>query len=158
MRTIETTVYQFHELSEDAKEKAREWYKQGDVYGWSDEYRHSIETFCAHFGVELKDWNIGPGSPIDYRTDAENAHFRGLKLRDLPHDQAPTGFCGDYALWVTFEKEFKRTGDALAAFNSALDAGFKEWRDDWESAYSDEAVDEAITANGYEFTEEGERA
>ena len=34
-KVIQTTVYQFDELSEDAREKAREWYREGALdYEW----------------------------------------------------------------------------------------------------------------------------
>ena len=157
MRTIETKVYTFTELSDEAKEKAREWARGLDLYGWSDESLDSIKSFCRHFGINLVDWSIGPWSPIDYRTDADNSSFRGVKLSSIKRDNMPTGYCLDCDLWTTFYDEFKRTGAALCAFNSALDAGFKAWRDDWESAYADEQVDDMLTANDYEFTEEGER-
>lgn len=69
----------------------------------------------------------------------------------------PTGYCLDCTLWETFRREFKRTGDAKYAFGEALYAGFKEWRADWESAYEDAQLDEFLTANEYEFTEDGKR-
>ena len=39
----------------------------------------------------------------------------------------------------------------------ALEAFLQGVRNDVEYQYSDEAVDESITCNGYEFTENGER-
>lgn len=156
MRTIKTTVYQYEELSDSAKERAREWARQiPDLYGWSDDSRNSIQKFCEHFGVKLTSWNVGPWSPIDYTTDAENHHFRGVKLSNIDRGSMPTGYYIDCDLWSTFYDEFKRTGAAKSAFNRALDAGFKSWRDDWESAYSDEQIDDFLTSNDYEFTEEG---
>ncbi len=35
MRTIETVVYKYDELSDSAKQKAREWYLEGGIcYDW----------------------------------------------------------------------------------------------------------------------------
>lgn len=157
MRTIETKIYHYDELSESAKEQAREWYRECDPFGWSDDWLTSAHAFCAAFGVTLKEWSIGPWSPIEYRTDAENSHFRGAKLRDYTGEEMPTGFCGDCDAWSTFYNEFKRTGDAKNAFDAGLYSCLKAWRADWEYSLSDEAVAEAIEANGYEFTEDGER-
>lgn len=109
-----------------------------------------------HFAIilECHCW-IGPWSPIDYKTDAENSHFRGVKLASINRENMPTGYCLDCALWQTMFDEFKRTGDAKFAFNQALDKAFTEWRNDWEYSYSDESIDELIEANEYEFTEDG---
>lgn len=157
-RTFEVTAYKFEELSESAKEKAREWGRNLDfIFGWSEESKQSIVAFCDHFGVTLTDWSVGPWSPFYYQTDAENSHFRGVKLKSISPDNTPTGYCLDHTLWETFHREFKRSGDAKYAFNEALYAGFKAWRADWESAYEDAQLDEFLIANEYEFTEDGKR-
>lgn len=156
--TITRDIYSFEELSDDAKEKARDWYREGIDLAWSDESRESIQAFCAAFNVRLTDWEIGPHCAYHYRTDATNANFRGLKLRDVNRDNMPTGYCLDCDLWMTFYDSFKKTGDALEAFRDALDAGFAAWQRDMEYQLSDEAVDESIQINGYEFTESGRLA
>lgn len=157
MRTIEQKVYTFFELDEAAKEVARNWYRVTGDFPWSDDWLNSIKTFVDHFGGNLKDWSIGPYYPIDYAVDYDNSNFRGLKLRKFSRDHTPTGYCGDGDLWMTFYDVFKSSGDAKYAFEQAVDAGFRAWRDDWEYSLSDEAVDEAISCNGYEFFENGER-
>ena len=159
MKTKTITLYTFDELpTEAAKERAREWWREGIDFAWSDESLNSIKTFCEHFGVKLRDWSVGPYANPDYSTDAENSHFRGRRLRDFDRDAMPTGYCLDCTLWMTFYDEFKRTGDAKAAFDSALWEGFKDWRNDMEAQLSDDYIDEHLTINEYEFTEEGERA
>ena len=158
MRTITKQVFYMSELSDRARERALEKMRGwSDVYGWSAESLQSIRAFCDHFGVTLKNYSVGPWSPIEYETDATNANFRGVKLRDIDPHNMPTGYCFDCALWETMHAEFKRTGDALYAFNQALGAGFCEWRNDWEDAYSDEQLAEMAEINEYEFDENGER-
>jgi hypothetical protein len=158
MRKIEKIVFQFDELSDGAKEKARDWYREGAEFPWCGEYRASINAFIDRFGAALKDWSIGPWCPLDYRVDFDNSNFRGVKLSQFTGEEMPTGSCADCDLWGTFHREFKRTGNARYAFDEAVQAGFKAWRDDWEYSLSDEAVDESIRANEYEFYENGERA
>ena len=158
MRTETVNLYTFQELpTESAKERARERGRQwmAEDPAWRDESRQSIKAFCEHFGVTLRDWSIGAYAPIDYSTDANNGHFRGIKLRDIDRDAMPTGYCLDCTLWQTMHDEFKRTGDAKAAFDAALYAGFKDWRDDLESQLEDEYIDDFLTANEYEFDEDG---
>ena len=155
MRQQTVNLYKFSELSDDAKEVAREWYRNGLDYPWCSESNDSIKAFCDHFGVKVKDWSIGVYSPSWITTDAENAHFRGVKLKSIDRDYMPTGYCLDCALWQTFYDEFKRTGDALYAFKDAIDTAVREIVEDIEYQYSDEAVDEMLTINEYEFTEDG---
>lgn len=158
MRTITKQVFFLSELSDRARERALETMRGWpDVYGWSDESLQSISAFCDHFGVTLKNYCIGPWSPVEYETDATNANFRGVKLRDIDPENMPTGYCLDCTLWETMHREFKRTGDALCAFDHALNTGFCEWRTDWEYAYSDEQLLEFAAINGYEFNEDGTR-
>lgn len=159
MRTKTITIYKFEELpTESAKENAREWYRQGIDFAWDSESLDSIRAFCAEFGVTLKDWSAGPYRSPEYTTDVDSRHFRGRKLREFKRDHMPTGYCLDSNLWATFYDVFKRTGDAKEAFDQALWDAFRAWRDDMEYQLSDESVDEMLTINEYEFTEDGERA
>lgn len=157
MRTIEQTIYTFEELSEEAKEKARDWWRSNGELFWNDEAKDSIRAFCDHFRVALKTWNIGPHCPIDYNAEYFNSHFRGMKLKDFNRDYMPTGYCLDCSLWITFYDQFKQTGSARKAFDAALYEGFKEWRADMEGQLEDEYIDEHLIVNGFEFTEHGGR-
>ena len=154
MRTIEKTIFTFDELSESAKERAREWYRRGLKYPWWDEVKSSLESFCDEFGISVLNYSIvGRGSFI--RTNADNSHFRGLKLSKFDREAMPSGFCFDCALRYTFADEWKKSGDALASFKLALESFLNEVENDVEYQFSDEAVDESILANGYEFDENG---
>lgn len=156
MRTEQRTIYTFAELpTEAAKEYARNKWRETIDFTWRDESLDSINTFCARFGVTLKNWSIGPYSSLDFDTDAEQRHFRGLRLRDFDREAMPTGYCLDCSLWLTFYDSFKATGDAKAAFDAALWEGFKDWRADMESQLEDENVDDALIINEYEFDENG---
>jgi hypothetical protein len=157
-RDIVMTVYTFDELpTEKAKEAARDWWRDGIDSSWSDESLDSIKAFCAQFGVKLSDWSVGPYAPFHYRADHDNSNFRGVKLRDLARENYPTGYCLDADLSIAFYDHFKANGDAKAAFDHALNAGFKSWRDDMEWQLSDEAVDDALVCNDYDFDENGNR-
>ena len=154
MRTIEIQVFKFDELNDRAKERARDWWRSTDHYGWDEDSRHSISTFCSHFGVKLKEYDV---DNCWFKHDASNDTFRGRKLKDFKRDHMPTGYCLDCALWETFYDEFKRTTSAAIAFDNALRAGLREWRDDRDHQNTDEYIDEVLIANEYEFTEEGKK-
>lgn len=155
METITINLYDITELSEKAAERALEKLRYSYDPAWNNESRQSIEAFCNHFGVKLLDWEVGAWQSIYYRTDATNKNFRGIKLKDINPDYSPTGYCLDLALWGTFRESFKESGDALHAFNDALDAGFKEWRADIEYQFSDEHLTEYALCNEFKFTEDG---
>lgn len=155
MKTI--TNYSFSELSEDAQQKAREEYRQkGFEYHWQDENRDSLNAFCALFGVSVKDWSIGTYGHSYINTDAENAHFRSwnkAKVAAIP--EFLTGYYLDCDFIETFKKEFDRTGNALGAFNDAIDAGLSAWIKDMEYQESDEYISEHLEVNEYQFLEDG---
>jgi hypothetical protein len=55
MKTVQINIYQFGELSETAKNKAREWYKDltaEEGFSWSQEAYQSIRDFCKIFGIK----------------------------------------------------------------------------------------------------------
>ena len=54
---VETTVYRFHELSDDAKDKAREWYRADSCfwdYEWYDFIFDDFERICEILGIDLE--------------------------------------------------------------------------------------------------------
>lgn len=54
MRTIETTVCKFDELSDRAKEKARDWYRQGALnYDWWDSVYEDAAQCGKILGIDL---------------------------------------------------------------------------------------------------------
>lgn len=55
MRTIEKTVYQFSELSDSAKEKARDWYRQSDIdCYWAESVIEDAATLADIIGIDLR--------------------------------------------------------------------------------------------------------
>lgn len=154
MREITINIFKFNELSDDAKERARDKWRETSDLSWGDESKDSIRAFCQEFGAKLVDWSIGPYAPLDYKV--EGANFRGRKLKEFTGKEMPTGYCLDCDLWETFCKEFKRTGSAKVAFELAIYNGFKAWRDDMESQQKDDYIDDMLIANEYEFKENGD--
>jgi hypothetical protein len=52
---IETTVYEFHELSDAAKEKARAWFREGvGDFDWHDFIFEDFEEICRILGITLR--------------------------------------------------------------------------------------------------------
>ena len=154
MEVVELQIFQFHELDEQAKDKAREWHRSNIDYPWYDEAKDSLKAFCDHFRVTVRDWALGDMRGY-VKTDAEQRHFRGIKLSEQDRDAMPTGLWLDCELFMHFYDEFKRTGDAKAAFDDALHNFVKAVARDVEYFYSKESVDEHIETNMWTFTKEG---
>jgi len=54
-RIVETTVFRLDELSDEARERARAWYREADAYDdWHECVFDDFETICAILGVRLK--------------------------------------------------------------------------------------------------------
>ncbi len=54
-RTVETTVYRLDELSDDAKDRARLWYREIALdHDWHEFVYDDFERICAILGVGLK--------------------------------------------------------------------------------------------------------
>lgn len=74
MKTIETVVYEFDELNDKAKEKAREWWREGAFdYPWYDYTQCDFHEFLANIGfagVESQFsgfWSQGDGASFDFK-------------------------------------------------------------------------------------------
>jgi len=113
MKTVSVNVYSFDELSESAKEKAREWWRNIDDRGVS----HVLDIFKAEmeeFGVEVSkftysvSWSQGDGAGFDYEVnlpkwldatakEKEHATIRRL-LKDEKIDAIVRGTQG-YNYW-----------------------------------------------------------
>ena len=154
MRTITTNVYTFNELSEDAKEKARDWFRSVDDYDFS-EPMGSLEAFCDHYKVKITDYSIYAWCHSYIETDVSNQNFRGLKLKSVDPEYMPTGVCWDCDLWGTFHDQFKETGNALYAFNQAIKSFIKSVVSDIEYCSENEYLDDMLECNNYEFDVNG---
>jgi len=154
MEVVELQIFQFHELDDQAKRNARDWYRTNSEYPWFDEAKQSLNAFCDHFNVTLRDWNLGDVTGY-VKTNAEQSHFRGIKLSKQDRDAMPTGLWLDCELFAHFYDEFKRTGDAKGAFDDALHNFVRAVSRDVEYYYSDESADENMETNMWTFTAEG---
>ena len=196
MRTIETTVYQFHELSDEAKEKAREWYRrESDDSDFSECVIYDAKECGRIIGIDIDKVYFsgfclqGDGACFEgsYRyakggakairayapQDAE-LHRIADTLQAIQRDnfyrlRANVEHSGHYyhehctRIEVEdCENQYRDIGDADKEVAESL-RDFMRWiyrnlEKEYEYQNADEQVDEAITANGYEFTEEGEGA
>lgn len=195
MREKTVKLYKFEELSDKAKEKARNWYRDGisQDMPWMDETVQSLKAVFKASGITIKDWSLGAYNQNNFvRFDMgdaesltgkralawlENNLFNGLRIGDMkwkekrkeylgygdayrPGKVPPcplTGYCADDD-FLDYLKKSVKSGDTLKeAFQGLADECGKLLEAEYEHQTSDEAVDESIEINGYEFTEDGKR-
>jgi len=113
-RVTETTVYQFDELSDEAKEKAREWYRQWncDDSFWSECTIDDAKEIGKLLGMDIDNvyfsgfWSQGDGACVEGTWRASNVKVDKMK------EYAPQ------------DKELHRIVDGLAEIARAYPDGY----------------------------------
>lgn len=160
MRTIETVVYQFEELTDAAKERAREWWRERALdYEWWD----STYDDAKRIGLEITSfdldrnrhatggliWNaqtVAANIMQEHGDTCDTFKLASQFITDLAKlDMASDGYDDKVE---EMESEFKRA--LLEEYSIILQK---------ESEYltSNENVDETIRINEYTFTADGKR-
>ena len=179
MRTVTKveTLYKFDELeSERAKDRVREWYRgcMGPEDWDADNYIESIRKFGEWFGFKVRDYSIGnhpQHCDIEFTLDESIENLAYVRLWKWLHNRGDAKFIRDgadgscpFTGWHTDCPLFDPLRDFLdrpwnCTFRELLERCRDSWLDaihvDYEYRYSDEAVDESILANEYEFTADG---
>lgn len=192
MKTIKTKVYEFDELDDAAKEKAREWYREGALdYEWWDGVFESAKTAGACLGITVdniyfsgfswqgdgacfvgsyayrKGWRAALRTEFGGDT-LENLEAIGQVLQDVQrrafykitasvvkashmysHENTVRIECEPYAVEID--------DDVSAALRDFMRWTYHQLEGEYSWLNSDEQVDEAIEANEYTFTADGER-
>ena len=85
MKTIELKVYEFEELSDSAKEKTRDWFRQGalDYEWWESTYEDAANVGLKITGFELDRERHATG---EFNCLGQGAQCAGLILREHGKD------------------------------------------------------------------------
>lgn len=174
MKTIATTVYTFDELSEEAKDKARDWWRASDIdlqYEF-DYLLEDAETIGLKI-AKLDDCSGNKGSFIDSAVDCAQAIIanhgedcetyktakRFLLSIDSLNEEYPENADGERVSDIDGEDNYEEEKEELEKeFLHSLLEDYRIMYDkecDYHS--SSEYVDENIIANGYTFTADGKR-
>lgn len=154
VRIIETPVFNFDDLDEEAKENARNWYREGALdYDWWDSIFADAETIGLKItGFELDRGRYATG---EFTQDALSV----CEAIIANHGKD----CETYKTAMQYKGEFRN--EDYGEYEDARDEFLKSLLEDYsimlqheyEYLLSDESVDEAIRANEYTFTETGKR-
>jgi hypothetical protein len=185
-QTISITAYTFDELSDEAKEKAREWYREGALdYDWWD-YTFEYATYVGKaLGIQIDKiyfsgfYSQGDGACFvgryEFRPDWREALNQECGGEDRDELAAIGETLQDYRTHDPDEAvvavgratrfyNHENTTSIESKSHEVRDAlrDFMRWiysklRDEYEYLNADEQVDEGIRNNEYLFTENGRR-
>lgn len=208
-RVMETTVYKFSELSDRAKERARDWFRQGDLdYDWWEFIYEDAAHIADLLGIDLRTKRVklmngdvrydpciffsgfcsqGDGAcwegtysykrgsvkavkeyaPQDRELhriasglyDIQRRYFYKLSARCSHRGHYSHSYCMDIDVDFGDFNYNKDTDEELTQLlRDFADWIYKQLNSEYDYRMSDEAVDEAIESNEYEFNEDGSRA
>lgn len=171
MKTIETKVYEYNELSDAAKERARDWWRNGALdYEWWD----STYEDAANIGLKLTSFDLDRNRHACGEFTIPAAHVAEKIIAEHGKD------CETHKTALAFIAECKaldaktpKDADGVpldeGVFNDAQDEQDAEFlkslledysiilQHEMEYIMGDEYVTETIISNGYTFTEDGKR-
>lgn len=166
------TVFKFSELSDDAKERAKNDHCAAMGYAWADESLTSIKALAEHFGGQMNDWSIDWFNSAHSSAKFDMPELSVKEIRELLKELGSynrrtlkghgdcklTGFCHDESAIDGFRIAFIR--DKERDLDELMRAAFESWlsavQADAEAEYSDEQFSEMADANGYTYRENGE--
>jgi len=170
MRTIETKVYTFDELSEQAKQKAIESFYDINVdYEWWE----FIYEDAANIGLKIDSFGLDRNlhasggltlSALEVAQNTISEHGETCEThklaQDFLHEHAP--IFSDYMNEESENYESKELEDDLMHLEDEftkdlLNEYASMLQKEFEYLTSEEAIIETIEANGYEFTEDGQQ-
>lgn len=209
--TIETTAYSLGELSDDAKDAARSWYRGGVFdYDWYDAVLDDFAHVAVILGVELRTRPVslfGGGTRPEnciyfsgFSSQGDGACFEGYwrhskRVRAAIRDYAPRDaelhriadtleaiqwrnfyalhatirhrgrYYHEYCMEISVERDSlgyqdptpSAEEDVTEALRDLARWLYRSLKKEFDYLNSDEAVDEAIIANDYSFTADGQR-
>ena len=145
MRTIETKVYQYEELSSEAKENAinslRDRLAGNRIDAQADDYRYTLEKIEEIFGIKVRDWSVDGYSPTYFRfnfvyLDEDIENEPKFLLRYLNRDVLPCIDCRKTYYVKNFYKKHKKRKSRIISYPK-YDCSIT-------GAWTDCAVDDAL--------------
>ena len=169
MKTIETQVFTFDELGDKAKEKARDWFREGDSFIFDDAWEQ-VKDDAEAIGLKitaLDDRHGNEGSFIDGAIDCAQAiaENHGPDCETLK--TAASFLLSMDSLNIEYPEDAE--GERISDYEDEKEELEKDFLqsilEDYRIMYdkeieyrqSNEIVDANITANDYTFTADGKR-
>ena len=169
MRTVETKVYTFEELSQDAQENALYQFWHHTEYPWQGEVKDTLDAFTDLFDFSVYHWeydsimaSFRESFPEYYHELKNNVAREWFKRQSkiIYNDDCPlTGYYLDVDILHpirTFVDVNLRTDSVADILSECVDNFFAAVVQDVEYYYSIESFAEHCAMNEYEFLENGD--
>ena len=168
MKTVKVNVYKFSELSEQAKEKARNWWREGGLnYEWWDSIYYDAERIGLKItSFDLDRYRHAEGNFLLSANEVAANIFKEHGEQCETYKTA-TQFMEEWEPvfndymdenGVNYESEMLE-GHLMELEEEFLSSLLEDYsimlQNEYEYMYSDEYVNETITINEYDFTEDG---
>ena len=139
MRTIETKVYQYDELSEQAKENARNYLRDklagNRIDADADDYRNTLAEIEKIFRIKVRDWLVDGYSPTYFRfyfvnLDEDIENEPKFLLRYLNRDVLPCIDCRETYYAKNFYKNHKIRKSRILSYpkyNCCITGAWTDW-------------------------------
>ena len=167
MREVTVKVYQYSELSDKAKEKARQWFLEGmDSYWYDSTYEDAKQV-----GIEITGFDIDRGSYCNIEFIKTPEKIAGYIIGNHgnicdTYKDSETFISALNQLKIKYPSDDERNSDEYEEASEELVAEYKNalsqsylvmLRKEYEYQTSEECIAEGMEANEYEFTEDGKR-
>lgn len=162
MKEITVKLFTYSELSDKAKERARDWYN--DVNDFTFEWE-SLKEDANTIGLELKSWGYRRYLKAELNTTPEDI----CKAIIANHGKT----CATYATAVRFLAEFEKLLPLYESGDSSYDDKYEDLKTDflhdisedyriladrqYDHTQSEEYIADIMEANEYTFLENGQR-
>ena len=141
MREETIKIYSFDELSDSAKEAARNHFRQSDCWNWSEEWWQSAQAFSRIAPIDIREADCSRRNvTIQWQGDNSIRELSGLRAwkwllnnnwfewarKNKAGDCTLTGFCGDRAFADTiaqYEKNPQSVPDLEQLFYEFTESG-----------------------------------
>lgn len=174
MRTKTIEIYTFNELPDATKERVRDNFRQmPDLWAWGDECWKSAQAFSQIAPLEITEADYDRGQVfVRWKWGTDIAELSGVRAWKWLHNNnwfkwardnksglcTMTGYCADCDFAdpiAAYERNPLRVPELQQVFYEAAQSWVHAARRDMEHAYSNEAIDELIECNEYEFDATG---
>jgi len=123
MRTIETTIYEFNELSEKAKRKAIDKFIENDYIDFSDE-NESLKKFCELFGLSYREHSHYNSVFFTFNFDNSDLEdLKGIKLSTYLWNNYKTSLFKNKIYYSQKTGNFKKRTSKIILDNSCVLTG-----------------------------------
>lgn len=171
MKTKTIKIYDYSELSDQAKENAYSKWLEHSEFFWHADYRDSLESFTRNFYcIKLVNWNVSENdynfrlhdTELSYDSYYVNCDKKTLLEIAYSIDYFSTGFCADYLFHYAIKKETENIlkmnkEELIEFFHDIYRYFFNGWSNDIAHSFSLEHFEESY-ANENEYLENGEIA